>query len=240
MSERVPEDLQLDILVRLSVKSLLRFQCVSKSLMSLISRTGFISMHIKHNESTNNYARIFYGILSPITDTDDTINFRYILNQFDDSFSEIQQFDFPSQTRHEFDEVLVCRGLLLITIGIVLSDVEPFFLWNPALRMSVTLPRPCFGVLYPTYHIVHGFGYDHISNDYKVLRMMYTYIYSSGIPYRAEMFKLSTGPWETLGVNDDFHSTKLERNLGQVFMNGANHWVGRTNKFRGSWSMEKC
>jgi hypothetical protein len=148
MSERVPEDLQLDILVRLSVKSLLRFQCVSKSWMSLISSTGFISMHIKRNESTNNYAHIFHGILSPITDTDDKIDFRYILNQFDDSFSEIQQFDFPSQTRHEFDEVLVCRGLLLITIGIVLSDAEPFFLWNPALRMSVTLPRPCFDVLY--------------------------------------------------------------------------------------------
>ena len=182
MSERVPDDLQLEILVRLPVKLLLRFQCVSKSWMSLISSTGFTSMHIEHNESINNYAHIFYGNLSPITDRDDKINFKYILNQFDDSFSEIQLFDFPSQTKHEFDEVLECRGLLLFTIGIVLSDVEPFFLYNPALRMSVTLPRPCFDVLYPIYHIVHGFGYDHLSNDYKVLRMMYTYIYSSRIP----------------------------------------------------------
>jgi hypothetical protein len=63
--------------------------------------------------------------------------------------------------------------------------------------------------------------------------MMYTYIYSSGIPYRAEMFKLSTGTWETLSINDDFHNTKLERNLGQVSMNGASHWVGHTEKFRG-------
>ena len=47
------------------------------------------------------------------------------------------------------------------------------------------------------------------------------------------MFKLSTGAWETLSVNDDFHSTKLERNLGQVFMNGDSHWVGHTNRFRG-------
>ena len=69
--------------------------------------------------------------------------------------------------------------------------------------------------------------------------MMYTYIYSSGIPYRAEMFKLSTGTWETLSVNDNFHSTKLERNLGQVSMNGLAIGLGIQTNLGGSWSMEK-
>jgi F-box interacting protein len=233
MSEQLPQDLQIDILVRLPVKSLLRFQCVSKSWKSLIRSPDFISMHTNHNESTDNYAHLVPGCLYR-TGNEEEIDFRCKLRQFDNYFRELQKIEFPSLTKAKcFDEVLDCKGLLLLTNRFVYDGdrFEPLILWNPAARLTMTLPSPCIDIpnsnyFYYNYCCTHGFGFDDKSNDYKVLRMVYEYNGRT----MAELFKLHTGAWETVSVIDDFHYV-IARGASQAFVNGAIHWVGHHSSF---------
>jgi F-box interacting protein len=232
MPGRLPQELHIDILVRLPVKSLLRFQCVSKSWKSLIRSTDFISMHTKHNESTNNYAHLVHGCLYR-TGKKEEKDFRCKLQQFDNFFCEFQKIEFPSQTEDIcFGEVLECKGLLLLTNRSVFDGdrFEPFILWNPAARMSMALPTPCIDIPNHNYY-THGFGFDDKSNDYKVLRM----VYGHNGRTMAELFKLRTGAWESVSAIDDLHyvipETEDTRPL-QAFVNGATHWVGYHSRFK--------
>jgi hypothetical protein len=63
--------------------------------------------------------------------------------------------------------------------------------------MSMTLPQPCFDVNNIDHYHVHGFGYGYKSSDYKVLKIVYTDYNSRVFPYRAELFILHAGVWET-------------------------------------------
>jgi F-box interacting protein len=239
MSEQLPQDLQIDILVRLPVKSLLRFQCVSKSWKSLIRSPDFISMHTNHNESTDNYAHLVQGCLYRDGNEEEIECFRSKLHQFDNSFREFQKIEFPSQTRDGFlDVVLDCKGLLLLTtylpsVWTVLNGYRfrRFILWNPAARLTMTLPTPCIDIpnsnyLYYYYNCAHGFGFDDKSNDYKVLRI----VYGHNGRTMAELFKLRTGAWETISVIDDFRYVVVS-GASRAFVNGATHWIGYHSKF---------
>jgi F-box interacting protein len=75
-------------------------------------------------------------------------------------------------------EVHDCKGLILFTPKWEYKGhgFESLILWNPAIRMSMTLPRPCVDVPDGKY-VVHGFGFDHTSNDYKVLRIVFDWDY---------------------------------------------------------------
>ena len=53
----IPEDVVVDILLRLPVKSLLRFKCVRKNWCALIKSPSFIREHFQYRN--NNCARLF-------------------------------------------------------------------------------------------------------------------------------------------------------------------------------------
>jgi F-box interacting protein len=218
MSNRLPHDLQNQILVSLPVKSLLRFQCVSKTWKSLITSPTFISMHVEHSESTDNYAHLLHSQKYIKFHTE------YQLHHMDGSFSEFQKLETPCQIGdRDYDEVLDCKGLILFrTICQRRNDVESLILWNPAIRMSLSLPRPCINVATSDKHDVYGFGFDHTSNDYKVLRLV-TGRYKF-FPPQAELYKLCTGAWETVRIAENFQYAI--RAGTQALVNGASHWVG--------------
>jgi F-box interacting protein len=95
---------------------------------------------------------------------------------------------------------------------------ERFILWNPAARLTMTLPTPCIDIPILNYS-THGFGFDDKSNDYKVLRMVYGYNGRT----MAELFKLRT----MLYLKAEAEDTRPS----QAFVNGATHWVGSHSNF---------
>jgi len=224
MSNRLPRDLWTEILVSLPVKSLLRFQCVCKSWKSLISTPTFISMHTQHSESTGNYAHIlrwlkYKDIATP-----------YRLLHIDRSLNEFQELEYPfNYSCHGV--VHDCKGLVLFTtvikVGLDDNRFDLLTLWNPAIRMSMTLPRPRIDVPVGKY-CIYGFGFDHTSNDYKVLRMVHD-IHALFSP-QAELYKLRTGTWETFTGADDFgkyyiYEKNYQNTYQNAFLNGASHWL---------------
>jgi F-box interacting protein len=104
---------------------------------------------------------------------------------------------------------------------------ESLTLWNLAVRMNLTLPRPCnAAVVAARGYSVHGFGFDPKSDDYKVLRIMYEYCRDRFSP-RVKLFKLSIGAWKTVRFLDDSDYFIGGTDVFQAFVNGASHWLGR-------------
>ncbi|KAE8008051.1 hypothetical protein FH972_004599 [Carpinus fangiana] len=89
--------------------------------------------------------------------------------------------------------------------------------------MSITLPRPCIDVPTGSIFRVHGIGFDHKSNDYKVVRLVYER-YSNCSP-KAELYKLRTDVWEMVKVADDFKCFIYGNS--QALVDGAIHWLGK-------------
>ncbi|KAE8008676.1 hypothetical protein FH972_005168 [Carpinus fangiana] len=222
----VPDDLWIEILVSLPVKSLLRFQCVSKSWKSIISSPTFISTHTQHSERIHNHA---HHLLHYSRYKDGGVMQRqYLLFHINDSFSDsgFQKLEYPCQIRGGgFLNVLDCRGLILFAPLVRKNGLESLVLWNPAIRMSMTLTQPYkFDTTDREYHI-YGFGFDHTSNDYKVLRMVLIFeSRTRRFLSHAKLYKLRTGTWETVRVPEDFQYSIVEHR--QALVNGASHWVG--------------
>jgi hypothetical protein len=102
----------------------------------------------QYSESTDNYAHLFhwckYDHKAGVT--------QYQVHHIDGSFNELQKLEYPYQIRgREYSFVIDCKGLVLFMTTMMKDEIdnhgfERLILWNPAIRMSITLPRPCIDV----------------------------------------------------------------------------------------------
>uniref|UniRef100_A0A803LPQ4 F-box domain-containing protein n=1 Tax=Chenopodium quinoa TaxID=63459 RepID=A0A803LPQ4_CHEQI len=166
----LPTPLITIILSKLPVESLLRFRCVAKSWRSLIDEQYFINLHLKNSLQNSTHQTLIindiflYGGSHNSTNKDPylysvdypTLNRATVINcPFDcDSF--------------ETEIVGSCNGLLCLADGIAA------FIYNPSTRKYRVLPVspveiPGFKEL---NRVVYGFGYDHVNDDYKLVRVI--------------------------------------------------------------------
>jgi F-box interacting protein len=151
---------------------------------------------------------------------------QYQLFHINDSFNEFQKLEYPCQIRGGgYLKVLDCKGLILFAPLVRKNGLESLVLWNPAIRMSMTLSQPYkFDRTGGEFHI-YGFGFDHTSNDYKVLRMVLVVDSRFSMPFLSHgNFINSAEALDTLRVTEDFQYTIADNR--QALMNGASHWVG--------------
>ncbi|XP_059668933.1 F-box/kelch-repeat protein At3g06240-like [Cornus florida] len=233
----LPKEVLTEILSRLPAKSLLRFRCVSKSWLSLITSPNFIAIHLNQSHTNNSHLLIKYYSLNPKKE-----RFSLRVDDNDKSFFELKC---PFKTRNNsfFRMVGICNGL------ICLSDdhfgyTYTIIIWNPAIRKCVNLPKPrvCFHT-YGPYMFALGFGFDSRTNDYKVVRIAYlqhrmgSWDTSAGVesllfgggegyifPPEVEVFALKTGSWKTIEANVPPYNM-VEYFWSSAFVNGTIHWL---------------
>ncbi|KAI8008747.1 F-box/kelch-repeat protein [Camellia lanceoleosa] len=128
MSDYLPEEVLIEILSRLPVKSLLRFTCVSKPWRSLITSPSFINTHL--NKSTNNTLThlllLRYTCLNPNQE-------HYSLHFDNKTFNRYAQFISPFKTHFYFRVVGTCNGLVCLSDD-RFGDKHNIILWNPMIR----------------------------------------------------------------------------------------------------------
>lgn len=120
--------------------------------------------------------------------------------------------------------VNVCKGLVCLWKPDDEGE-DDIFLWNPTTRETKKLPRtdnmliPCrlFG------SSVIGFGYDHVSDDYKVMRTSDSQL--AGI--MVSVYNLKNNLWTRADTIPT--STSLYGSFG-LFANGSLHWLSRSNE----------
>ncbi|KAI3955572.1 hypothetical protein MKX01_034894 [Papaver californicum] len=231
----VPEDISQEILLRLPVKSLLRFKSISKYFSFLIRSSNFIKKHINHSIQKNNVTFIFpdydnretqFISLNPLLDSPSskpdgfmTHNRRY---SFIKSGWKIDSFCGSS------------NGLLCICcvntyvdedeVGCALSDdddikEEQIVVLNPSTReyKKILVPQR---VSDPgaVLRSLFWFAYDCKIDDYKVVRVV-DFDRSGKESFEVEVYTLGLNSWKKIG-NVSF---KFEKHHG-VLVSGALHW----------------
>ncbi|KAF5734683.1 F-box and associated interaction domains-containing protein putative isoform 1 [Tripterygium wilfordii] len=209
IKDDVPEDVVVDILARLPVKSLLRFRMVCKAWCDIVRNPNFIATHHRNQTALNDTGgsssarfivnhgsrrEVRLSFLSSIVEDDDK----------EEALTVVETVRKPFTNNFLFDPLVVgpCNGLLC------LYDFEGnAALWNPATREFKTLPlspmdHPPFEEI-TSYSLV-GFGFDRRSNDYKVLRFFIDgYVEDMFCISQAELYSVSGGSWKEIPVIDD-------------------------------------
>lgn len=196
----LPEDVILEILSRLPVKSLHRFKCVSKSWCALINDPHFM---IKHLTSSNNHEFLLISHLDPVKWQIVSL----VSSETLETKSKHFQISYNSLNENlRFAKVLgPCNGV------ICLSDAKygTIYLWNPANQQLKNLPKshvePPLNAI--TFDICVGFGFDNKSNEYKVLVFKHMCFPSSSTIAHAELYTLSTNKWKKVNVGEEFQPT---------------------------------
>ncbi|KAG5630964.1 hypothetical protein H5410_002681 [Solanum commersonii] len=225
------EDVIIYILLRFSVKSLLRFKFISKSWYSLIQSSRFKNIHINDTTTTNNEFIIFSRSFK------ETEGFKNVLSiNCSDDHNDLVLIDldlpYLNFTRRFNELVGPCNGL------IVLTDNDVIVLFNPATRNYMSLPLNPF-VCQKGFHRSFkgdiGFGFDSIGNDYKFVRISEVFLNAYWGPEKqekkVEVYDLCIDSWRD--VNPD-----MDQQLPSVFSNpsfeilhhGTFHWYAKTDR----------
>ncbi|KAG5229566.1 F-box/kelch-repeat protein [Salix suchowensis] len=154
-------DMVIDILARLPVKTLLRFKSVSKPLLSLITNPKFISSHL--HQSTKNSSLVFH-----FSHNEFPVAMLYYTEP-----TTLHAVHIPSSMKDYSFKPRIhikgsCGGLLYMELFFGCC-VFHYGLWNPATRQfkKIEEPQQCINLL------SEGFCHSSKINDYKLVRTGY-------------------------------------------------------------------
>ncbi|XP_054820751.1 F-box/kelch-repeat protein At3g23880-like [Prosopis cineraria] len=181
LSGNFPEDLVREIMVRLPVKSLLRFKCVAKSWYAQITDPHFISKHFEWSVSISSNFR-------------NQLIFRRHGLTLKPCLSLISKDQEPKYcVPHDIELPFADKDLRWITVygqcngifclqgvfrGDNLDGTFTYFdgrrhiiiLWNPATKDTKLLRLPQILDPIDMARAMYGFGIDLITKDYKIVR----------------------------------------------------------------------
>ncbi|PQP95881.1 F-box/kelch-repeat protein [Prunus yedoensis var. nudiflora] len=231
IGDKVTEDIIYEILLRLPVKSLLRFMAVCKSWNCMIKSSTFITHHLIQNEDVQLLLHDpEYGMYSLYKDDD---------NDDGRASSTLREYTNLDNPYDVYDEGLgwpskfvgTCKGLVCLAA----EDIDfTTLLWNPSIRKFVVLPKSGVTLCheYDDLQASCGFGYDRRANDYKVLRRVSSFRGNKFISCQYEIWSLAKGSWKTLNTAADPEESDIMLRPRRffvsnppAFVNGALHWT---------------
>ncbi|WCJ23652.1 F-box and associated interaction domains-containing protein [Euphorbia peplus] len=209
-------DIVVEILLKLPTKSVLRFKIACKTWYSLISDPVFTNLHSKLAPQSPKILYSTPGARSRLQSLD------YNSSSFDDCCLS-GPISFP---------YCMYPKIVGSSCGLVCVDTYfygySFCIWNPLTREYRKLPNLTVKNYSSGYF--HGFGYDSIANDFKLV------ISKDRIQYN--IFSLKSNSWKTIRcpiATDYYHPDAVNdkpllhgimgRHSFAVNLNGVFHWL---------------
>ncbi|XP_061349787.1 F-box/kelch-repeat protein At3g23880-like [Gastrolobium bilobum] len=207
---RMPQELLIQILLRLPVKSLVRFKCVSKSWLSLISDPHFARSHFELAPARIH--RLVFLAASAYEarsiDSDAPL--------YNHSSAAAVKLDFLLSQSYPHAEIKgSCRGFLL------LDCYTNLYVWNPSTGVHKRIS--CYPLEPKYFTFIHGFGYDPSTDDYLVVQASYDP--GADLTTHMEIFSLRTNTWKQIeGAHFPYMNSCDDARVGSL-LNGAIHWL---------------
>ncbi|KAM3324883.1 hypothetical protein P3S67_000007 [Capsicum chacoense] len=202
----------MEILSRLPVRSLLRFKCVSKFWMALISEPYFKLKYLNRAKNDQNSQRFLVSQWSSLYCSSLSSAQRV---------EEVPKLDCPSNAELWCCFLYCCYdSLALIGVYNYHDHTHQLWLWNPSTRESIVLPGPKFP---PELFCTWGLGYDSVSDDYKILKI--------DLKSCSEILTLKSGSWRLTNKYPTDILPALFCTDSLVFVHGAFHWIDDITRF---------
>ncbi|XP_030462498.1 F-box/kelch-repeat protein At3g23880-like [Syzygium oleosum] len=218
---KLPHDVAVEILKRLPVECLLRFRCVCRSWRSAIDDPRLVALHWSHSalDASNWYLVCLDWcdrLCSLFSSESLTLPYR----------SRIEMpFATPSGC---YDFVGSCNGLICVAEVSGYGYCKAMYLWNSFTRKHRAVPRSGLRHQFSSMEAGHeylGFGFDAGSNDYKIVRILYSEDDNrqcfGGPKPRVEIYSVSTDSWRS----SECEVPVFCDNGPAVFLNGNLHWI---------------
>ncbi|CAN1250660.1 F-box/kelch-repeat protein At3g06240 [Linum perenne] len=210
-----------DILSRLPIKSILRFESVSKPLSALIKSPDFAAAHLRRHSSTASLL-----IRRQLNPTVHGFSFSLV----DVQTAEIRNVAIPFLDHLSRLPKIVGSSCGLVCLDISLCYASAFVLWNLVtgkfrrVLSSRTLNSP------DVWMVATGFGSDRHNSDIKIVRIVYLEREKDEFPpVRAEVYSWGLGIWRLIDpdlTKEALESCTITEGQRAVTVNGALHWVG--------------
>ncbi|KAH0982409.1 hypothetical protein GBA52_009586 [Prunus armeniaca] len=215
-SHYIPEEILINVLSRLPVKSLIRFTCVCKLWSSLIRSSRFIGMHL--NRNVTNHAHAFIIALHERR-RESKICFTLFSNETFEPCLKIKHLlTGPKIHIHGSSNGLVCLSHELWNLD------TATYLCNISIQKHVVLPPTsilCFP--WPEYATGVAFGFHPRLNNYKVVRLLSFFVGNHCI--EVEVYSLSTNSWKRIDAIPASIKTLVLHSDQCAFFNGVAYWI---------------
>ncbi|RVX08428.1 F-box/kelch-repeat protein [Vitis vinifera] len=216
----------VDVLLRLPVKSIIRFKCVCQSWQTLFNDPDFINMHLRRAITHNNCCML----LKYLSSSEEEV---YSLRCNKD-FAEFRRLQVPVPSKTDYYHIVgSSNGLICLTESnnkgsYVTLDT---FLWNPSVTdQRKPLPKYLINNMMTSPFMVVGLGFAFHPriDDYKVVRIVY---FLKSKTYEVHVYSLKQDAWKNIDANVHCH---IHDTVSRTFVNGALHWLAaKKNQGRG-------
>ncbi|KAK7394360.1 hypothetical protein VNO78_14885 [Psophocarpus tetragonolobus] len=224
--ESLPVELMREILLRLPVKSVLRFKCVCKSWLSLISEPQFGISHydigaaatrrVLLTSKSKSNSDLVYALS---VDIEAPLNKESVPERF--PLPTLSPPRNPSFQFHSNQPLILgsCRGLLLLYH----ETSADLILWNPSIRVYTRFPH--FELLL-TQKFLYGFLYDQSAHDYFLVLISF-HLFSHALDVckpQIQLFSFKTNSRTSLDISVPYKHLGAEFGAASL-LNGSLHWL---------------
>ncbi|XP_025012923.2 F-box/kelch-repeat protein At3g06240 isoform X1 [Ricinus communis] len=211
---KLPQDLITEILSRVPVKPLIRFKCVCKTWISLISNPEFAKLQLKRAKENNNVSNHYRLLLA--TWPPQSLDYEAYCN--DDISNALRKLSYHAIAKDPNDNYDVrilgsCDGLVYLCN----EYHDSMFLWNPTIGDYKELPKPN-GAFHGMY--LYGIGYNVNNDDYEVL-FASRYNSNNSEETIVELYTLKTRTWRQIEDID----LAPKSHVASISWNGAIYWL---------------
>ncbi|KAH7846833.1 hypothetical protein Vadar_018674 [Vaccinium darrowii] len=223
--EKLSEDLVMEILCRLPVKSLLQFKSVCKNWYAIIHNPTFIYLHHDRFASIAATQNTDCLLVKRLYNTPTATHCLYggVALTFVPYENPVHDIDLsPNGLDTKHLQILgPCFGVVCLTTSLALNST--IVLCNPSIKEFRVIPQPS----YKNDHFCNlGFGFDPLQNDYKVVRFAVRSrnFNIKGFDEKVEIYNMRTDSWREVDTESPVKSGFLCSHHLSASWNGDFYW----------------
>ena len=204
----------------------MRFKCVSKSWLAMISDSDFekkqLAVAVKDSGEVDNSRLIMHYPSTKLKSCP-------LSSVLYDPVGHSVNHDYPGSDLGVMNEIIGSyNGLVCFCIRDKQNDI--IFVWNPSTREFRKLPPISF--MQCLYLVAYGFGYDSVADDYKVMRVA-CYCMGRRYEYQVRVFSLKGNVWRKIEKLPCY----LFTDEPGIHVNGSINFAGVGDSENGIWSI---